>query len=268
MVYFALIPYIYLTLTEIRPVNDRLQLSNQEKPPLRTLVPEFLDQVLLRGLRMLFGEFIVGTFTLWSSFAFGTVFMLAAAIPYVCKELYGWNTAQGGLIQGSLFIGELVGLICCAVQDKFVYPRFTSHKPNPEARLYLSLPATLIGITAGIFIYAWTSSMSMSWMILAGSLILVGFGITSVVQAVAVYVTDCYGKQAASAISAVAFGENIFAAFLPLGAYPLYEKLGLNWAGNTLGFIALSLSLAPILLVIFGRRIRGRSRYLNSQFSK
>ena len=230
------------------------------------MILEAFDEVLLRGLRLLFTEFAVGAFTLWSSFAFGTVFMMAASIPLVCTALYDWNAAQGSMLQAALFVAGLLGFGACIVQDQYLYPHLAARKAKGEARLYLSLPATLCGISAGIFIYAWLAIPGTPWPTLAIGLVLTGFGITYVVQAVAVYITNCYTVYAASAISAIVFGENIFAAFLLLATWNLYASLCFQWAGSLLGFVALALSLAPLLLVIFAARTKAQSKHLNSDW--
>lgn len=84
----------------------------------------------------------------------------------------------------------------------------------------------------------------------------------SSVQAVSVYVTDCYASHASSAISGVAFGENIFAAILPLATRDMYTKLGFQWASSLLGFIGLLLSMAPVVLIFAGKTIRAKSKYM------
>ena len=81
-------------------------------------------------------------------------------------------------------------------------------------------------------------------------------------QAIMMYVTDAYAKYAASASAAVCFGENIFAAFLPLAAQSMYTNLGFQWASSLLAFIALGLSFAPIVLVWKGTSIRERSPFM------
>ena len=80
-----------------------------------------------------------------------------------------------------------------------------------------------------------------------------------VVQAVATYITDAYPKNAASACGALGLGENMFAAYLPLAAQSMYTTLGFHWASSLLGFLAIILSLVPIMLAFFGDRLRAKS---------
>lgn len=255
----------------------------------------------------------MASFTLWSAFAFGTVFVLIQSIPQVYTALYSWEPWQTGVVQLSIFVGEIAGLLVCLIQDFLVYPYFhvartsqhrhhfpgdetddtrfdrfgsapvlapsgsvdntetrsgtVSHPPeNLEARLYSSIPATFLGLTAGFFVYAWTTRpWSAVWLIPTSGLFLIGFGIQIIVQAVTVYITDCYPRHAGSAISAVAFGENILAAFLPLATKSMYGDnhggLGFQWASSLLGFVALALGFAPVVLVVFGARVRRNSRW-------
>ena len=80
--------------------------------------------------------------------------------------------------------------------------------------------------------------------------------------AVTGYLLDAYAKYAASAIAGAVFLENAFAAFLPLATQSMYRTLGFQWAGSLLGFLALALSLVPVVLVVYGRSIRSKSPFM------
>lgn len=89
-----------------------------------------------------------------------------------------------------------------------------------------------------------------------------GFGIYSIYLAVVNYLTDSYEKYNASALSAASLGRNTFGAFLPLASPALFTNLGFQWASSLLGFVALVLSLAPVLLLVKGEEIRKRSPFM------
>lgn len=72
----------------------------------------------------------------------------------------------------------------------------------------------------GLFVYGWGIFRS-PWIVLGIGLSLTGFAITTNMHAATIYVTDKYAACTTSAISAVAFGENLFSAFLPLAAKPM-----------------------------------------------
>ena len=141
-------------------------------------------------------------------------------------------------------------------------PAIEADVPIPEARLHLSIPASLIGLAGGLFWYGWASFPHVHWIVPTIGLGFTGLGIISVISAVDLYITDAYTKYAGSAIAAVALGENLFGAWLPLAASAMYMDLGFQWASSLLGFVALALTLAPIVLLFKGAAIREKSRLI------
>lgn len=121
----------------------------------------------------------------------------------------------------------------------------------------------VLGISGGMFTYAWTSYPTIPWIAPAISLAMVGTGSVLVVTGVTDYVVDGYSHYAGSAMGAVATGENIFSAFLPLATFSMYENLGFNWASTLLAFVSLVLSLVPTLMFFWGKEIRARSTFMN-----
>jgi len=56
----------------------------------------------------------------------------------------------------------------------------------------------------------------------------------------------------------------MFGAFLPLGSQALFKNLGYQWAGSLLGFLALALSVVPVVLLIKGEYLRAKSPFMAS----
>jgi MFS family permease len=227
----------------------------------------FLYETIILPAYLLCTEPVVFFFTLLSALSYGVVFISTQSVTEVFITNYNFTEYAAGIAQLSIVIGELIGFFACLIQN-LLYARTTKIVPRrsetelSEARLYLSIPASFIGLTGGLFLYGWTSYPSLPWFLQASGLTLVGFGVTVVMQAIMMYVTDAYAKYAGSASAAVCFGENIFAAFLPLSAQSLYTNLGYQWASSVLGFIALFLSFAPIVLMWKGEEIRKRSPFI------
>ena len=90
----------------------------------------------------------------------------------------------------------------------------------------------------------------------------IGFSVQIIVTTVIVYLTDSYAKYAGSAVAAVAFGENMTAAWLPLATTYMYNDLGFQWASSLLGFVGLALTLAPVVLLVNGESIRKKSKFI------
>ncbi|KAI9692833.1 MAG: hypothetical protein M1822_004827 [Bathelium mastoideum] len=227
----------------------------------------FVYDTLVLPAYLLCTEPVVFFFTLLSALSYGVVFVSTQSVTQVFMTNYGFLEYQAGLVQVSVVVGEILGFVICLFQNAW-YARATKVNPNKseaelsEIRLYLSIPASFLGLTGGLFWYGWTSYPSLPWILPAIGLVLTGLGVTVVMQAIMMYVTDGYAKYAASASAAVCFGENIFAAFLPLAAQSMYTNLGFQWASSVLAFIALALSFAPIILVWKGKQIRERSPFM------
>ncbi len=215
---------------------------------------------------MLFTEPVVLYLTIWSAFSLGTVFLFTQSVGQVYVELYSWPESSLGLVQSAIAIGQLIGCLTQPLQDRFYFRSADNNlespgTPSPEARLYLTVPGSL-AIAAGFFVYGWTAYNKIHWIAPTTGLAIVGFGSYTVVLAVAMYLTDAYAKYAASALAAAVLGENMVAAFLPLSTERMYYSLGIHWASSLLGFVALALSCIPVVLLIYGRKIRNRSPFM------
>lgn len=230
-----------------------------------------LSQILITSIKrpmyMLCTEWVVFSFTLWSSFAVGTVYLFTQSTAQVFAGLYGWEAYQTGYVQAAVVIGEILGWFASILSARLYFAsakRNTENpgQPIPEARLYMSILGGFVGMTGGMFVYAWTSYPYLPWIAPAIGLGMVGFGINIVVTAIADYVTDAYSKYAASAVAVVAFGENVFSGFLPLAALSMYNNLGYQWASSLLAFLSLLLAFAPVYILFKGRSIRARSPFI------
>ncbi|EXJ67449.1 uncharacterized protein A1O5_09462 [Cladophialophora psammophila CBS 110553] len=230
-------------------------------------LPRKLVRSTKRPLRMLFAEPVLFVFTLWSAFMLGTVYVFTQSVEQVFAGLYGWTASQAGYVQAAVVIGEFVGWTGVLINAKLYYASVSRNTevpgtPIPEARLYVSVVGSFVGVAGGMFVYGWTAYPSVPWIAPAIGLAMVGYGVNVVVVAIADYVVDAYAKYAGSACAAVVLGENLFSAFLPLAAQSMYTKLGFQWASSLLGFMALVLSFAPVAILLIGRRLRERSPFM------
>ncbi|KAH7389845.1 multidrug transporter [Pyrenochaeta sp. MPI-SDFR-AT-0127] len=278
--YSALLPVLIALLPEVRPDvilahrARRIHESTETGGPVfakaekdRTNFSDILRETLIRPTRMLCTEGVVLSFGLWSAFCIGTAFMFTQSIVQVYSKLYGWTFFGTGLVQSAVVVGEVIGLIASVFQDRLYFLSAkrnteTPGLPIPEARLYLSIPASFVGLAGGLFFFAWTSYSSIPWIVPSISLAFVGFGMFCSTAAVTTYVIDAYAKYAASAIAGIAFLENFMAAFLPLATHSMYQTLGFQWASSLLGFMALALSFIPLILLKYGKSIRRRSPFM------
>ncbi|KAF3033739.1 hypothetical protein E8E12_002426 [Didymella heteroderae] len=236
--------------------------SELDKPS----ITQLLKVSFMRPTKMLVSEPVVIFFTLWISFAWGILFLFFSSVVQTFGDSYGFGIFQTGLVQLAITVGALIGTLINPLQD-WMYLRTAKKnderpgKPIPEARLYTSIPGSLL-FTAGLFIYGWTCRPSIHWIVPAIGVAIVGVGIYSIYMGVVNYLTDAYEKYAASALSAASLGRNTFGAFLPLASGQLFSTLGFGWAGSLLGFVGLALSVVPVVLLFKGREIRARSPFM------
>jgi MFS family permease len=217
---------------------------------------------------MLITEPVVTFFTLWVSFAWGILFLFFSSVAQTFSANYGWGTFQTGLVQLAISGGAVIGTVFNPIQD-WIYlssagrNRERPGRPIPEARLYTSIPGSLL-FAAGLFWYGWasTGNGSIHWIVPTLGIGCTGVGIYSIYMAVVNYLTDAYEKYAASALSAASLGRNSFGAFLPLASFQLFDTLGYGWAGSLLGFVGIALSVVPVVLVIKGPAIRRSSPFM------
>lgn len=233
----------------------------------KSSVVEMLKISFKRPTKMLVTEFVVISFTLWVSFAWGILFLFQSSVTQVFTALYGFGTFQTNLIQLALSVGAVVGTIINPLQDRLYLQSAKKNKerpgkPVPEARLYFAVPGSLI-FTAGMFWYGWSSYPNVHWIVPTLGIGCVGLGIYEIYMAVVNYLADAYEKYAASALSAASLGRNTFGAFLPLASQSLYNNLGFQWASSLLGFIGLALSVVPVILLLKGPDIRARSPFMS-----
>ncbi|KAK5788159.1 hypothetical protein VI817_009117 [Penicillium citrinum] len=275
----ALIPIFYLILRETRadvilrkrakklrwetgrPIYSESELNT-------TSVLKLVQVSFERPTRMLLTEPVVIFFTLWVSFAWGILFLFFSSVGQTFSHNYGWGTFTTGLVQLAISVGAVIGTVVNPLQD-WIYLRSAKRnhinpgKPIPEARLYTSIPGSLL-FAGGLFWYGWGSvgDGSIHWIVPTLGIGCTGVGIYSIYMAVVNYLTDAYEKYAASALSAASLGRNTFGAFLPLASFQLFDTLGFGWAGSLLGFVGVALSVVPVVLVLKGPDIRRRSPFM------
>lgn len=130
----------------------------------------------------------------------------------------------------------------------------------PEDRLPPMMVGSVI-LPAGLVWYAWTSTESVHWAAQAASTTVIGAGIVLIFACGIAFLVDIYLAGSASPLAANSFVRSFAAAAFPLFAPVMYRRLETAWATSVLGFVCLALIPAPIVLYIYGARIRAKSRF-------
>ncbi|KAF2095729.1 cycloheximide resistance protein [Rhizodiscina lignyota] len=214
---------------------------------------------IVRPSKMLIMAPIVSLMSIYVAVLYGLLYILFTTFTFVFEGQYNFSTGTSGLS----FIGSGVGTVCGVVVyatlgDRLVRVRNAGGEtPVPEDRLpiYLVLPASL-SIPAGLIIYGWAADKRVHWVVPQIGNAVTSVGMMIIVMSVQTYLVDAFTEHAASAIAANTVLRSVLGALLPLCGLQLYDAIGLGWGNTLLGFIALGMAPIPVLLGMFGARLR------------
>ncbi|KAJ8591033.1 MFS general substrate transporter [Rhizopogon salebrosus TDB-379] len=227
--------------------------TEKEKNSLMTLI----KTSCMRPMYLLATEPIIQGFSLWIGFAWGVVFALIDSVSTEFRVVYRFDIRSTGFMFTALILGSFVGYFANMYQEK-LYQKYYPKK-RQEARLYLPcIAATLLPI--GMFIYAWTARPEVPWIAPAIGLAVFMSGAFVIYMVVFLYLADCYGTYASSAIAGVNLCRNLTAGAFPLFTTQMFVRLTYKWGLTLLACIGAALVPIPWVLYFYGSRIRARSK--------
>ncbi|KAL7410593.1 major facilitator superfamily domain-containing protein [Mrakia frigida] len=231
--------------------------AEQSRPPMLELIRLSVS----RPFVMLFTEPVVALYSLWVGFAWGLLYGILDAIPYIFRTLYGFNTGQVGLAYLSIAVGGFLGFFGTFYQDRLFSRNFA--RLGPEARLYSACAGGIL-FPIGCYIFAWTSYPTIHWIAPSIGVTILVTGIFFICLCVFNYLADCYSIYSSSALAAQSFSRNMFGGAFPLFITPMYKTLNPRWAAFTFGMLGTVMAVIPFVLFRFGPQIRARSKFAKS----
>ncbi|KAI0440824.1 major facilitator superfamily domain-containing protein [Xylaria telfairii] len=260
--------------------------ADQERGSIVTMI----SSSLTRPFHFLFTEPIVFFFSLWVSFAWAILYLTFGSIPLVFRRQYGFTIQQSGYVFASMIVGAIIATVCGILQDDLLkHPNWKNtstasisdsgadpYEPSPhgfwafvrqrfpaeslESRLYFTCFAAVF-LPVGLFLFGFAAQPSVHWTIPTIAIGFATIGIYYVYLATFNYLADIYQTYASSALAAQSFCRNILGGVFPLVTSMLFTNLGEAAAGGLLGTIAAILTVVPWALVLYGDKIRSRSKY-------
>lgn len=217
---------------------------------------------LIRPFQLLFMEPIVLLISLYMSVLYGLLYMFFVAYPIVYQEGKGYSASTTGLMFIPIAVGVLLSAVCSPLVNKHYMTLVRKHhgKPPAEARLIPMMVSCWL-VPIGLFIFAWTSYPRLSWVGPALGGFPVGFGFIFLYNSANNYLVDSYQHQAASALAAKTFIRSFWGAGVVLFTIQMFHRLGYQWAGSLLAFIALACCAIPYVFYFKGAAIRRFSRF-------
>ncbi|KEY69590.1 hypothetical protein S7711_06219 [Stachybotrys chartarum IBT 7711] len=218
---------------------------------------DVLFRSLTRPVRLLMLSPIVTGLSLYLALIYGYMYLLFTTFSTVFPEQYGFGVDTLGLAFLGLGTGCVLALLVLSWFSDWVQDWLTKKhgESKPEYRL-LPMVLGIPFLPIGLFVYGWTTQYKVHWIV---PIIFTGFagaGLTLSFLPTQVYMIDAYTTYAASAMAATSIVRSIFGATLPLAGLPLYSSLGYGWGNSLLGFIAIVVSLLPLLFWRYGEALR------------
>jgi multidrug resistance protein len=240
---------------QYEPQRIRWKVKSDEE---RTSITKSIGISLYRPFHLLVTEPVVFFFSLWVSFSWAVLYMTLAAIPLVFGTNHGFSIEQSGAVFGAISVAAAIFTVVCIYQEKLA-KKHNKLPDSPEARLYFACYESVL-MPIGLFMFGWTSYSSVHWIVPTIAIGLATMGIFSIYLAVFNYLADTYHRYASSALAAQSFCRNIMGGIFPLITTQMYTKLTYGGASSLLGGIGTLLTLVPWILMLYGPKIRARSK--------
>ena len=242
-----------------------------------------VKNALYRPFMLVFREPIIALFGLYLTVVYIILFTFLNGYTFIFTKTYGLSQQLTGLA----FLGIAIGLCLASLLIPFVKKHYQrsfeaaqkeapveanqsnhtnedvpppSPKLDPEIRLIWAMCGAPF-IPISLFWMGWTATPSISlWSPLAASVVF-GYGILCIFISVYQYLIDSYELFAASALASVTLIRYVAAGGMVEVAIPMYSNLGVGKTLSILGGISAGLVPVPYLFWIYGKTIRGWSKY-------
>ncbi|OAX39681.1 MFS general substrate transporter [Rhizopogon vinicolor AM-OR11-026] len=234
--------------------------SEIDKPSMLSMI----KVTCTRPLYLLLTEPIVQSFSLWVGLTWGVLFCLLESVTTEFQSVYNFNVSETGLVfltqRKALLlhtVGAILGLMANMYQETLYRKHFATK--GQEARLYIACAAAIV-MPVSMFIFAWTASPHIHWIFPLIGLTAFMSSVFVVYQVSFLYLADCYGTYASSALAGLSLARNMMALIFPLFSQQMFAGMTYKW-GLTL-WASLSAVMGPIpwILFFFGPKIRSHSK--------
>ncbi|KAI4225211.1 MAG: hypothetical protein L6R36_004075 [Xanthoria steineri] len=245
-----------------RRLGHSIQLAKAESG---VTVAEMAQTTIFTPLAMAVSEPVVAMVTLYLALNYAVLFQWFIAVPAVLALTYNFTLHQVGLAFIAAIVGALVSCMTSSLTEKITNRRNSCTDTAAVAHLeYRLVPAIFgsVGLCGSLFWVGFTASPSINH-----TVPIVGTGVyvwssMSVLTGLVSYIFDAYpAKGTLSALTVMATGRILCAAWLPLVIIPMIMGIQGKWAYSVFGFIAAAMMAVPLILFIFGARLRSRSRH-------
>jgi MFS transporter, DHA1 family, multidrug resistance protein len=241
--------------------DQRLQ-SQSEIDQHNMKVSDIVSTALIRPMEIMLKDPAIFFVNLYTGFFYGVFYTFFEVFPLVFPVMYGFSLSQTSLTFLSCFVGVVIALLLY-----FAYLYFYMVPDNKKNGLreqeHRLIPA-IVGaffITAGLFVFAWTSRPDVHWIapLIGAALFCIGHFWT--MQSLFIYLPLSYPKYTASLFA----GNSIWRSGIAVGsvafARPLFVNLGVARGVTLLGGFSVVGIFGTTAIYVFGKQLRARSKF-------
>ncbi|KAL5342434.1 major facilitator superfamily domain-containing protein [Aspergillus crustosus] len=213
-------------------------------------------------LKMLALDPIILCMCIFGSFVYGLLYLFLTAYPIIFQQIHGMNPGVGGLPFLAVIVGEFLAGLFFYVRQPWLMRKIMANQGElvPEWLLLTAIPGSA-SFSAGLFWLGWTGYRhDLHWMLPTVSGLFTGFGLITMFLPSIQYIVQVRRQRAASAIAAHTFLRSLAGSVFPLFASYMFEGLGVEWALTLLGCVSACLVPIPVILYVYGARIRAKSK--------
>ncbi|KAJ5584829.1 uncharacterized protein N7459_004629 [Penicillium hispanicum] len=234
-----------------------------------------LRKYCTKPLRMFCLEPILQVITVYLILVYGTLYLSFQLFPKAF-ERRGWSTPAASLPFIAVGLGLLAALGLFSLFTMTWYKRRwaaaqkasargeSSEKPGsvvgiaPEDRL----PPMILGavlLPPSLLWFGWSGDTHWAAQVIA--CFFIGMSLQIIFISGIVYIVDVYLLNTVSAISIHVMVRSLVSATFPMFEGPMYDRLHIDWSATLLAALSGLIMASPILLRIYGSRIRSWSRF-------
>lgn len=219
---------------------------------------------LQRPFRMLATQPIVQLLATYMGLLYGTMFLFLYMYPRMWEEHYHQSIRIGSLNYISAAIGYVVGVNVAGHLNDWIYAKLKARNGGvgkPEFRVPAMIVGTLL-VPIGLIWWGWSGQARIHWIMPNIGCFIFTTGCYVCASCVSLFLIDTYVKYSASALSTALLTRSCAAAFFPLFAPYMFDRLGFGIAATVLAAAFSVFGMASIaILWFYGERIRSKSTY-------
>jgi len=212
-----------------------------------------------RPLRFIFQTRLIPVFTLYTSILTSYLAILLTTLGTTFESLYGFSPGSSGLAYMGMTVGYAVSEISLGYFSDAYAARKAQRRLDgirlPEDHLSPLIVGALL-FPGSLLMYGWTLEEHTMWLAPTVASGMIAFATMYSYIPVQIYIVQVYTLHTASAMGAMAIIRSFITACVPLGAAPMYARLGYGWSYTLLAGLALPFIGFGIVLVRWGERIR------------